>query len=126
MWLLFVSSLSIYSPIQLGHSRMGLYNTSIAFLLRGKTLPLISVLLPSRLGLQNTQTASLQRGKTPHPNKCPGYDTKQSTGEASLMLELWGMWSTPSLSSLSGSLWPGVIAPDRTKLCAYAKMNCLK
>ena len=30
------------------------------------------------------------------PNKCPGYDTEQSDGEASVMLELWGMLSTPS------------------------------
>ena len=29
------------------------------------------------------------------------------------MLELWGMWSTPSLPSLSGPLRPGVIAPER-------------
>ena len=31
------------------------------------------------------------------PNKCPGYDTRQADGEASVMLELWGMQSTPSL-----------------------------
>ena len=35
----------------------------------------------SRLGQQNTPTASLQRGKTP-PNECPGYDMKQSDGQA--------------------------------------------
>ena len=29
------------------------------------------------------------------------------------MLELWGMQSTPSLSSLPGPLWPGVVALDR-------------
>ena len=29
------------------------------------------------------------------------------------MLELWGMRSTPSLQSLPGPLWPGVVAPDR-------------
>ena len=29
------------------------------------------------------------------------------------MLELWGMWSTPSLSLLPGSLRPGVVASDR-------------
>ena len=29
------------------------------------------------------------------------------------MLEFWGMWSTPSLSLLPGSLWPGVEAPYR-------------
>ena len=31
------------------------------------------------------------------PNESPGYDTKQSDGKASEMLELWGMRSTPSL-----------------------------
>ena len=49
------------------------------------------------------------------------------------MLELWGMQSTPSLPSLSGLLWSGVVAPDRVlsmgqieqKLCTYAKLNCL-
>ena len=61
--------------------------------------------------LQNTMIASQQRGKTP-PNKCPGYDTKQSDIEVSVILELWGMRSTPSLPSLLGPLWPGVVAPD--------------
>ena len=64
------------------------------------------------LGLYNTPTASLQRGKTP-PNECPGYDTKQSDGEVPAVLELWWMRSTPSLPSLPGPLWPGVVAPDR-------------
>ena len=35
-------------------------------------------------------------------NECPGYNTKQFHGEAPVMLELWGMWSTPSLSLLPG------------------------
>ena len=43
---------------------------------------------------------------------CPGYDTKQSGGEAPA-LEIWRMWSTPSLSLLPGSLWPGVVASGR-------------
>ena len=30
-----------------------------------------------------------------------------------VMLELWGMWSTPLLPSLPGRLWPGVVAPDK-------------
>ena len=59
------------------------------------------------------------------------------------MMELWEIWSTPSLSSLPGPLWPGVVAPDqgpiygsnRTKPWflefafkqrTYAKLNCLK
>ena len=48
----------------------------------------------------------------PH-NECPGYDTKQSDGEVPVMLELWGMQSTPLLQSPSGPLWPGVVAPDK-------------
>ncbi len=28
------------------------------------------------------------------------------------MVELWGMWSTSSLPSLPGPLWPEVVAPD--------------
>ena len=37
----------------------------------------------------------------------------KSDGEAPVMLELWGMWSTLSLSSLPGPLWLGVVAPGR-------------
>ena len=29
------------------------------------------------------------------------------------MPEIWGMQSTPPLQSFPGSLWPGVVAPDR-------------
>ena len=49
------------------------------------------------------------------------------------MLELWGMWSTPSLSLLPGPLWPGLIAPDKVLSmgqielnCTYTKLNGLK
>ena len=47
------------------------------------------------------------------PNECPVYDTKQSDGEVPAVRELWGMRSTPSLPSLPGPLWLGVVAPDR-------------
>ena len=57
-------------------------------------------------------TPTLQRGKTP-PYEYPGYDTKQSDGEVPLMLELWGMWSTPSLPLPPSPLWPEMEAPDR-------------
>ena len=50
---------------------------------------------PSWLGLLNTPTASLQRRK--NPNKCLGYETKQSDCEVSVILELWIMQSTLSL-----------------------------
>ena len=69
---------------------------------------------PSQLGLQNNLTAFLQRSMTPyHPYEYSGYDTKQSDGEALIMLELWVMESTASLPSLPGLLWPGEVAPDR-------------
>ena len=38
---------------------------------------------------------------------------KLPDGETPLMLELWGMWSTPSWLLLPGPLWPGMVAPDR-------------
>ena len=47
--------------------------------------------------------------------ECPVYDTKQSDGEASVMLEIWEMWSTPSLPSILGPLWPRVVIPDKAK-----------
>ena len=49
----------------------------------------------------------------PPSNEYPGYDTKQSDGEVPAVLQLWEMRSTPSLPSLPGPLWPGVVAPDR-------------
>ena len=46
-----------------------------------------------------------------HPDECPGYD--KQFDEVQVMLELWGMRSTPSLPSLPGPLWPRTGAPDR-------------
>ena len=40
------------------------------------------------IGLQNIPTAFLRRAKTPS-KKCPGCDTKQSHGEAPVILEHW-------------------------------------
>ena len=68
-------------------------------------------------------TASLQRGKTPPHNKFSRYETKQFDGEASVMLELWGMQSTPSFPSLPGPLWPGVVAPDRVLSMGQIELN---
>ena len=49
-----------------------------------------------------------------HPtNECPVYDSKQSDGEDSAMLELWGKRSTSLLPSLPCPLWSGVVAPDK-------------
>ena len=71
------------------------------------------------------------RGVRQPPNECPRYDTKQPDDEVPVILQLWGMQSTPSLPLLPGPLWPGVVAPDiyrpnRTKLRIYAKLNWLK
>ena len=46
-------------------------------------------------------------------HKCPWYDTKQSDAEATVMLPLWGMQTTPPLPLFPGPLWPGEVAPDR-------------
>ena len=52
--------------------------------------------LPNRTFAQSAGTVEY--------NECPGYDTRQSDGEVPVMLELWGMRSTPLLPSLPGSL----------------------
>ena len=39
------------------------------------------------------------------------------------MLELWGMWHTPSLLSLPGSLWLGVVAPDEALSIGLIELN---
>ena len=58
--------------------------------------------------------------------------------KAPVMLELWGMWSTPSLPLLPGPLWTEVVVPDKVlsigqielfdisvrKQMTYAKLSC--
>ena len=39
------------------------------------------------------------------------------------MLERWGMQCTPSLPSLPGPLWPGVVAPDRVLSMGQIELN---
>ena len=74
------------------------------------------------LDQSNTPIASRQRG-----NECPGYDTKQSDGEAPVMLELWVMlWVIcPALPSLPDPLWPGVVVPDRVLSIDQIELNCV-
>ena len=70
--------------------------------------------LHTRLGQLNKKNDSLQRATHHHThNECPVYDTEQSVSEVPVLLELWGMRSIPSLPLLPGSLWPGVVAPDK-------------
>ena len=49
----------------------------------------------------------------------------ESDGEASVMLELCGMWSTPSVTSLLGPHCPGVVAPDRVLSIGQIELNCV-
>ena len=58
-------------------------------------------------------------------NECPGYDTKQSDGKALVMMELLGRRSTPSLPSLPGPLWPGVVAADRVLSMGRIELKCV-
>ena len=44
---------------------------------------------------------------------CPGYDSKQFHGKASVMMELWGMQSNLSLPSLPALFWAEEVASDR-------------
>ena len=63
-------------------------------------------------------------GKT-LPHECSVYDTKQSDGEIPVMLELWGMRSTPSLPSLPGSFWLRVVAPNSVLSMGQIELNCV-
>ena len=57
------------------------------------------------------------------PNECPGYNTKQSDGEASVIRELWEMRST---ALLPGTLWTGLVAPDRVPSMSHIEQNSVK
>ena len=67
----------------------------------------------------------LCRGTSAPPQKCPGYDTKQSDCEVPVMLELWGIQNTPSSRSILGPLCPGVVALDRVLSMRQIKLNCV-
>ena len=59
-------------------------------------------------------------------NECPVFATIQSDGEASVMLELWEMQSSPLLPSLSGPLFLGIIAPDRLLRIGQIELKCVR
>ena len=64
----------------------------------------------------------------------PAYEDKPSDDEAPVMLELWGMQSTPSLTLFPVPLWLGMVVPNRIlslsqtecKQTTYAKLNWLE
>ena len=81
--------------------------------------------MPSRLGEGcRIHLLLLCWGVRPPPNEYPRYDTKQSDSEVPVMLELWGMQSTPSLPLLPGPLWPGVVAPGWGLAMGQKELNC--
>ena len=75
------------------------------------------------LELRNTATASLQSSNISN-NECPRYDTKQSDGVVSVVLKVLRMQHTPSVPSLPGPLWPGVVAPDRVLSMDLIELYC--
>ena len=74
----------------------------------------------------------LCRGVKFPPSPTSVLDMTQNNGDVPVILELWGMQSTPLLPLLPGPLWLGVVAPDRVlsmsqiELHTYVKLNCLK
>ena len=77
----------------------------------------------SAAAVDNTDCLSVEAQD--FPNECPRYDTKQSDGEVPVTVEFWGMRSTLLLPSLSGPLWPGVVAPDRVLFMDQIELNCM-
>ena len=63
--------------------------------------------------------------RRPPSNECPGYNPKKSDGEVPVILELWGMQSTPLLPLLPGPLWPGVVALDKGPIYGLNRTNCI-
>ena len=52
---------------------------------------------------------------------CPGFDTKLFDGEVPVIREIQ---CTPSLPSLPGSLWPGVVTFDMVQCIGQRELNC--
>ena len=53
------------------------------------------------------------------------HDNKQSDGEVPVILEFWGIRSTPLLPSFPSPLWPGVVASDRNLSTGQMELNCV-
>ena len=70
----------------------------------------VTILAQSAGAVEYTE---VQRGKTPTQMSLLEYDTKQSDGEVSVMLELWGIRSIPSLPLLPDPLGPAMVASNR-------------
>ena len=74
-----------------------------------------------------------EEGLDPSPTTVLDMTLTKPGDEVPVIVELWGMQSTPSLPSLPGPLCFGVVAPNRVLSmgqielnCTYDKLNCLK
>ena len=67
----------------------------------------------------------LCKGVRPLSNECLVYDAKRSDSEVPVMMEIWGMRSTPLLTSLPGPLMPGAVASDRVLSIGQIELNCI-
>ena len=79
---------------------------------------------PSAGAVEYTNWTS-REGRDRPPNECPRYDTKKLDGEATVMLEFWGMQNTTSLLSLPGPLRTRVEALDRVLSMGQIELNCV-
>ena len=128
LWIDFILVLAFFSfCYTLTHTHTHTHSLSLSL-----SLSLVPIIWSNRI-----HRLSLCWGVVRPPNECPRYDTKQSDDEAPVMLELWGMQSTPSLPSLPGPLCSRVVAAVRVpvmgkievfdiKQSTHAKLNCLK
>ena len=74
---------------------------------------------------KHLQDFKLLKNAPLRPTSVQVYDSKQSNGEVSEMLELWEMRSTPSLPSFQCPLWPGMAAPEKALSMGQIELNCL-
>ena len=91
----------------------------------------ISVYCPVGWGCRIHRLHLCRGVRHPSNNECPWYDTKQSDGEKSWNFCECGVplhcHLSPVHSGRSGSICSDPIyGSNRTKLCSYAKLNCLK
>ena len=78
-----------------------------------KNLLTLTLGIAQSVGAVEYSDCTFPEWKDPPPNECPEYDTKQSDGAIPVMLEHWGMQSTPSLPLFPGPFRFGMVALDR-------------
>ena len=87
-------------------------------------LLLLSLNFAQSVGAVEYRLLLCREVRPPPAHKCPGFD-KQSDGEIPIMLELWGMYSIPSLLLLPGPHCPRGVASDRVLTIVQIELNVL-